>query len=125
MDQIIYFSPPQIEEIKIYLLCLNPIFEEKEWTFVVALSKSYERLKKYYIDNLLDEDKYIKDKDSYLHKFKKGPLYDFNPCNSLEINGINIFGQGIQVNYITEQTFNEICFHCYNDKNLYYNYKVI
>ena len=60
----------------------------------------YENLIKYYNDNLLTEP--IRDNEGYLHSFKEGGLYFYNPCYSLEVGSVDSSGHGIHFEWCTE-----------------------
>lgn len=83
-----------VEQVRIYILNLNEMHSNAEYGRSVAVSTEYDDLVKLYNDNLLEEC--YRDEDGYLHSFKEGPLYNFNPCMSLELNNLDTFGFGIQ-----------------------------
>lgn len=86
--------------VKIYVLVLNNMYDCCEGGNIVAISSEYENLIKYYNDNLLTEP--IRDNKGYLHSFKDGDLYFYNPCYSLEVGSVDAFGHGIHFEWCTE-----------------------
>jgi len=90
----------QSTEVKIYVLVLNSMYDCCEGGNIVAISPEYENLIKYYNDNLLAEP--IRDNEGYLHFFREGNLYFYNPCYSLEIGSLDLFGHGIHFEWCTE-----------------------
>ena len=90
----------QIRQIKIYVLVLNNMYGSYEDGRIVAISLEYENLIKYYHDNLLTEP--IRDNEGYLHSFKEGDLYFYNPCYSLEIGSVDSYGHGIHFEWCTD-----------------------
>ena len=90
----------QITQVKIYILVLNNMYDRCEDGNIVAISSEYENLIKYYNDNLLTDP--IRDNEGYLHSFKEGGLYFYNPCYSLEVGSVDSFGHGIHFEWCTE-----------------------
>lgn len=89
-----------VTEVRIYILTLNEMHSRAEYGEHVAISTEYNNLVNYYNANLLEEG--FRDEDGYLHSFKEGPLFNFNPCMSLELNNLDIFGFGIQDKWINQ-----------------------
>ena len=95
-----------ITEVRIYILVLNEMHNRAEYGRPVAMSTEYNNLVNYYNANLLEER--FRDEDGYLHSFKEGPLFNFNPCMSLELNNLDIFGFGIQDKWINQDILEDI-----------------
>lgn len=81
-------------EVQIFVLVLNT-FGLSEGVEIVAISDDYERLVKWYKDQLAEEP-YGKDIDKWSKVFKKGsPIEYNNPCSSLELNILDYYKCGI------------------------------
>ena len=95
-----------IIEARIYILALNEIYSRAEYGRAVAMSTEYNNLVNYYNTNLLEER--FRDEDGYLHSFKEEPLFNFNPCMSLELNNLDSFGFGIHDEWINQDILEDI-----------------
>lgn len=91
----------QVTEYKIYLLALNT-FGPAEEVVPVAQSSDLQRLQEFYMDNLLPYEDRFRDDFGFLHSFKEGPLFNFNPCSSLEVGDVGLFGDGIHELWVSE-----------------------
>ena len=95
----------QVNEVHVYVLCLNTFGRAEEGT-IAALSTDYNALVRFYNDQLCEK---WRDETGFLHSFKKGSvLENLNPCNSLELNQLSIFGHGIRDEWVREYTFHRI-----------------
>ena len=84
-------------EVQIFVLVLNT-FGRAEDVEVVAMSDDYERLVKWYKDQLAEEPYR---EDGWYKVFKKGsPIEYNNPCSSLELNILDCYKCGIHDEWI-------------------------
>lgn len=95
-----------IQEVRIYILVLNPINGAAEDGSIVAISDDYSRLVGWYQDRFASEQW----KDGSWHKTftKDSPLEWYNPCYSLELNDAQPFGHGIHDEWISTEDLYEI-----------------
>lgn len=93
-----------IEQVRLYVLVLNT-FGRVEDGAVAAVSADYNKLVNFYMSQLLaPEDRYRDNSGMYI-SFKDGPLRNFNPCFSLELNNTGVFGHGIHDEWIPVTSF--------------------
>ena len=87
----------EVIEVRIYVLVLNT-FRSAESGEVVAISDDYNRLVAWYQSQFADEPYR---EDGWYKVFKKGsPIEYNNPCNSIELNNVNPWNQGIHDEWI-------------------------
>lgn len=91
----------EIEEFRIYILGLNT-FGAAEDGEVVAVSDDLKKLQDFYLAELLPLDQRFRDEAKFLHSFREGPLYNYNPCASIELNQLSTFGFGIHDEWVTK-----------------------
>lgn len=108
-----------ITQVRIYILVLNT-FGRMEDNRIAAISGNYQDLVDLYNSQLLQEP--YRDEDGYYHTFdEKGPLRRLNPCLSLELNEVDMFGYGIHDEWINEDTWykllNENQYYIINNDN--------
>lgn len=83
-----------IQQVKLFLLVMNPMMGRAEDGEIVAISDDYNRLTSFYQSALMNEP--VRSADNFLHFFsEESPLYWFNTINSLEPDADTIFGHGI------------------------------
>ena len=89
-----------ITQVRIYILVLNT-FGRMEDGMIAAISGNYQDLVDLYNSQLLQEP--YRDENGYYHTFNEnGPLSRLNPCLSLELNEVDMFGYGIHDEWINE-----------------------
>ena len=93
-----------IEEVKIYVLRLNSIFDNYEDSVIAAISTEYEKLCEFYNSNLLNEG--YRDDEGFYHTFKEGKLYNFNPSPYDTDLAVDDYGHGISEEWINMEVFN-------------------
>lgn len=81
-------------QVKLYILCLNPMTDRLESRKVICLATSIEKLKEWYFEQ--KSDKPYND-DKWYKKFKKGSELEwFNPLpNEVNFGEFNDYGHGV------------------------------
>lgn len=91
-----------IQQVKLFLLVMNPMMGRAEDGEIAAISDDYDRLVSFYNASLLAEP--VRTPDNYLHFFREDtPLYWFNKVNTLEPNADTFFGHGIRTTWETTE----------------------
>lgn len=98
-----------VEQVRLYVLVLNT-FGSAEESAIACISDSYNKIVDFYNSQLLDEPYW---ENGYRISFKDGPLKYFNPCPSLDLSYISVFGHGIHSEWCNIDNY-------YAIKNKYY-----
>ena len=88
-----------IEQARVFVLVLNP-FSRVEDGCIAAVSTDYTKLVEFYLSQLLPNEKRYHDDAGFYISFKEGPLKHLNPCESLELNDLGLFGHGIHDEWV-------------------------
>lgn len=94
-----YMETRQITEVHIYVLVLNTV-GAAESCEIAAVSDDYQKLVDFYNSQLLPVNERFRNNVGFFRSFKEGPLYDLNPCNSLELNDTSQFRHGIHDEWV-------------------------
>jgi hypothetical protein len=96
-----------IREIKVYKLVMNNMtFPKIEMCEIVAVSTDYQKLIDWYKSQLANEG--WRD-GQWFKSFKKGSALEwYNPVSNLDLDVYRPFNQGIQEEWITEETYQRI-----------------
>lgn len=106
----------QVTEVHVYVLYLNTFGRAEEGT-VAAFSTDYDALVRFYSNQLCEK---WRDGAGFLHSFKEGsPLEHLNPCYSLELNQLELFGYGVHDEWISMDDFNRALANQYFVKETY------
>lgn len=97
-----------VTEVRVYALALNGVYDRCESGKIVAISTEYDKLVDFYNENLLKEGEEYRDENNILHRFKEGPLYNYNPCFTLELNNVEYWGYGIHDEWVPEDYYKVI-----------------
>lgn len=97
-------------EVQIFVLVLKT-FGRAEDVEIVAISDDYERLVKWYEDQLAEEPYR---EDGWNKVFKKGSVIEYNnPCSSLELNNLDLYRCGIHEEWVDMDNIDNIRNHYY------------
>lgn len=98
-----------VEEVKVYKLILNSVYDNCERGALVAASYDLDKLVNWYFDQRCPQ--YSSD-DNYQRNFKEGSeLYNYNPCDYEVSTGTHDYwGHGILEEWVTlnENEMNDI-----------------
>lgn len=96
-----------ITQVEVYKLQLNSIYDRAESGTVVAISTDYDRLVDWYVSQLSAEPH--TDDNGYIHYFDEDSiLYSYNPCWSVLLSGLDVFGHGISNVWVDIEDYNNI-----------------
>lgn len=96
-----------LQEIRLYVLCLNPMDGSAESAVDVAVSTDYQRLVDWYRGQF-NPGGYWRD-NGFNKTFKPGsPLEWYNPIYNLDLNNLGTFGHGIYDTWVSVDSLNEI-----------------
>ena len=96
-----------LQEIRLYVLRLNPMDGSAESAVDVAVSTDYQKLVDWYREQL-NPGGLWRD-DNWGKTFRAGsPLEWYNPAYNLELNNLGLFGHGIYDTWIPVDNLNEI-----------------
>lgn len=93
-----------VEQVRLYVLALNT-FNRAEDSAVACVSDSYDRLVEFYNSQVL-EIGYRE--NGWYFSFKEGRLRYFNPCHSLVLGDLDMYGNGIHSEWCDIEKYYEI-----------------
>lgn len=96
----------EIVQVRVYLLILNSIYDRAESGDICAISTDYDALVLWYYEQLADEPY----RDGRYYKVFRPDSYlvAYNRVDSLELNDLNPWGQGICDKWISYDEYENI-----------------
>lgn len=96
-----------VNQVRIYLLVMNPMQDRTESRTIAAISDDYQKLVNW-IKGEKHPEGYWKD-DRWSKSFKANSVLEwFNPPDRLELNQLNHYGHGIKDEWVMEDAYKDM-----------------